>query len=443
MMAVDYFIDKKWDIKSLFNKWPYFLISLVWGAYGIIVLGKQGSLETNENTFELWQRLFIGSYSYLIYLIKVIVPFQMSPLYPYPSSLPASFYPTLLIAPIMIYIFWYGYKKQWFHLVFALTFFTVNIIFLLQILAAGQGFIADRFTYIAYFGFFFLGGYILDKFTAIPQWKLVTTSLAVLMVLCYTFVTINQVDIWKNSATLWTHVLKYYDKTTLPFGNRANYYRSKKMYKEALEDYDRAIKLKEDPQTFNSRARLYFDTANDTLTLNLALKDYNKAIELKKDDGEFWINRGATYARLGNLDKAIENINTGLKLKPNHATGYKNRSVLNSVLASRFPLGSQESKQYIQKAINDIDEYQKFNPYEADIWYEKARLKRNIGQLPSALEDVNKAIQMDGSKGLYYYERAIINNVSNNKVQARQDLNAATNLGFKEIDAATKAAILN
>lgn len=443
LIAVDYLLDKKFELKSVLNKWPMFLLSFAFGMYGIFVLKDQGSLETNESTFALWQRIFIGSYSYLIYLVKAIVPFRMSPLYPYPSSLPPLFYPTILIFPLAMYAAWKAYQRNWFVFVFSLVFFTTNIFFLLQILGAGQGFIADRFTYIAYFGLFFGFGYLLDKSMDNNIWKVPAISLASISILIYAFLTYNQVKIWENTGTLWTHVLKYYDKTTLPFGNRANYYRDKKMYKEALSDYASAIKLKEDAQTFNSRARLYFDTAgNDTTTLKLALSDYNKAISMKNDDGEFWINRGATYARLGNLEQALANIDQGLKLKPDHANGYLNRFVLNNVMAGRFPRNSVEELTFIEKALNDITKYQQFKPYESDNSYEKARLQRLLNRLPQALESINFAIKINGTKGLYYYERAIIQQMTGNNAAAKQDLNEAIRLGFKSIDPDVSSKIM-
>ena len=443
LVAVDYLLDRKFVLKSVINKWPMFLLSFAFGIYGLVVLKDQGSLETNESTFQMWQRIFIGSFSYIIYLVKSIVPFRLSPLYPYPSSLPSYFYPTILIFPLAAYACWVAYKKEWFVTVFSIVFFTANIFFLLQILGAGQGFIADRFTYIAYFGIFFGLGYILDKSTESVTWKIPALSISALAILIYSFLSYNQVKIWENTGTLWTHVLKYYDQTTLPFGNRANYYRDKKMYKEALSDYASAIRLKEDPQTFNSRARLYFDTAgNDTTTLKLALSDYNKAISMKKNDGEFWINRGATYARLGNLEQALLNIDQGLKLKPDHANGYLNRFVLNNAMATRFQRNSIEELSYLEKALNDISNYQKYKPYEADNSYEKARILRLLNRLPQAIEAINFAIRINSGNGLYYYERAIIQNVSGNNSAAIQDLNEAIKLGFKSIDPNVRAKIL-
>ena len=58
---------------------------------------------------------------------------------------------------------------------------------------------------------------------------------------------------------------------------------------------------------------MYFDTATDSTRLML-VKRLQQGHRIKTDDGEFLGQQGATYARLGNLDKAIENINTGLEV---------------------------------------------------------------------------------------------------------------------------------
>ncbi|HRG22527.1 MAG TPA: glycosyltransferase family 39 protein, partial [Saprospiraceae bacterium] len=113
MVAIDFLLDEKFELKSVINKWPYFLISFLWGVLGIVVLGSEGSLDTNDVTYPFWQRIFIGSFSYLVYLVKVVIPYELSPLYPYPPSMPAYFYPTIVMVPIVGYLAWMSYTKGW------------------------------------------------------------------------------------------------------------------------------------------------------------------------------------------------------------------------------------------------------------------------------------------------------------------------------------------
>ncbi len=427
MMAVDYFMDKKWEIKTIFNKIPFFILSLTFGIVGVVMLKEFGSLASAEDTinWNFFQRLFLGAFSFIIYLVKLIVPFRMSPLYPYPSSFPWYFYPSMLIAPVVIYTLYISYKKEYKALFFGLAFFIVNIIFLLQILGAGQGYLADRFTYIAYFGLFFVMAYYVEKYlTSNPNHTTTVAGIIGIYLVFFAAMTFQQNKIWKNSATLWTHVLKYYQQTTLPYGNRANYYRDNKMYKEALADYNKTISMKDaQPQAYNSRARLFFDLAKGRDTLLLALADYNKAISYYSTDGEFLVNRGATYARLGDVEKAIENFNQGLKLKPDHAVGYLNRSIMYNATGK------------IDLAHEDITSYLKLNPYNADLWYEKGRALRLLERPKEAIQAYDEAIKLkSNNKGLFHYERSRTYAGLNMMNEAKTDLQTAIQLGYNNID---------
>ncbi|MFT6333684.1 MAG: tetratricopeptide (TPR) repeat protein [Saprospiraceae bacterium] len=427
MLAVDYYLSGKITKKDIFQKGPYFILSLLFGLLGVFILDDQGSLESAA-TYPAWQRIFVGSYSYLIYLVKAIVPYKMSPLYPYASSLPLYYYPTIFLGPSVLYGLYYTYKNDlriWF---FGLAFFTVNIMFLLQILGAGQGFLADRFTYIAYFGLFFIAGYFFDKYiNETPKYKSPLMGAAVLIFIAFGFLTIKQNQVWKNSETLWSHVLKYYQNSTLPYGNRANYLRSQGRIQEALSDYSKSIALKPDgQQAYNSRARLYFDIAKSADTLRLALNDYNKAISLDPQNGEFYVNRGATFARLGDADNAIKDMTLGIQFKPDHAVGYLNRSVMYNQQGN------------VQAALEDINSYLNLKPYNADIWYEKARSLRGLNRINEAIPAYSRAIKINNGKAIYHYERGRTYSFLGKLAEAKVDILNAMNLGYKNVDPALK-----
>jgi len=429
IIAVDYYLDSKWKFSSIFNKIPFLVLSLIFGIIGIVTLKEFGSLATVDDTtnFNIFQRLFVGSFSFLMYLVKLIVPFRMSPLYPYPNHFPVYFYPTILMAPIVLYVLYKTYISQNKVVFFGLIFFIVNIIFLLQILGAGQGYLADRFTYIAYFGLFFIAAYYFEKALKIyPSKSQFIYGASGSYLLAFALLTLKQNKVWENSATLWTHVLKYYQATTLPYGNRANYYRDNKMYTEALADYNKTISMKDkQPQAYNSRARLFFDVAKGRDTLLLALQDYNKAIEYDSTDGEFRVNRGATYARLGDIEKAIEDFNAGLRLKPDHSVGYLNRSIM------------FQNQGRIDLALKDIESYLSLNPYNADLWYEKGRALRLLERPQEAIIAYNEALKYENpNRPLFFYERARTYAGMNMMNEAKADLQQAISYNYTGIDPA-------
>ncbi|MDQ3141606.1 MAG: tetratricopeptide repeat protein [Bacteroidota bacterium] len=413
-LAIDYWKGRTLNFKLVLEKWPYFLAALAFGIYGISVLQNQGSLETNVVHTGI-SRLFIGSYSFIVYLIKFIIPYPIIPLYPYPANLSVWHYVSLPAALIVLVGLWWAYKKNWRALVFGMIFFIFNIVFLLQILGAGQGYLADRFTYIAYIGLFFTLCYYLNEWVVKkPAHKQLIIPLFSIYLMVFALLSYRQCKIWKDSGTLWTHVIKYYDNTPLPFNNRANYNRDLKLYDQAIKDYNRAIELKAGHATYNSRARLFFNKNED----QKALIDYTKAIELSPK-AEYYVNRGAAHAKLGNMDASLKDLNKGLELDPSWKVGYLNRSIIYN-----------QSGNYAL-ALKDIDSYLKYDPQNADLWYEGGRCLRALNNNIKALEYYNRALQLKPNSGLFYLERGKTQKTLGNHQAGNNDFNRASQLGEK------------
>jgi tetratricopeptide (TPR) repeat protein len=415
MLVVDYYKERKLNFKLIWEKWYYFLAAFIYGCIGIYFLSQQGALDTNEGTQTGAMRILIGSYSFITYCIKWIYPYMMSPLYPYPDKLSIWHYlslPACLLIGFGIYI---AYKRNIRPLVFGFMFFFVNIVFLLQILGAGQGYLADRFTYIAYIGLFFISSYYIQSYlNKNPNQSSAIFAILGIYLVFLSYLTFKQTTIWKNSGTLWTHVLKYYKNTALPYGNRANYYRDNKQFDLALSDYNSAIALKAGHATYNSRAKLFFNKNEDVK----AIADYDKAISLHPQ-AEYYVNRGAAKAKLGRMNEALEDFNKGLEMDKNWKVGYLNRSIIHNQ-NGRFDL-----------ALADIDSYLRLDPNNGDLWYEGGRCSRALNNLNKAIEYYNKAIRLKPNVGLFYLERGRTHEMLGNKTAAEQDMQQASRLGEK------------
>lgn len=389
MLLVDYYYRRPLKINLVIEKWAFFLLSLIIGLVGVYFLRSQGSMEDATN-YTFLQRLMVGGYTLGVYLLKFIFPFKMSPLYPYPAILPPEVYAGPVVAIIILAFIYIAYRKDWRPYLFGILFFIVNVMFLLQVVGAGQGFLADRFTYIPYMGLMFMvayaGQWLYEHKSGVA--KPAMYAFGGLMVL-FLFLTWKQNQIWRNSDTLWTHVLKYHTNTALPFRNRANYRRDQGRIEEALNDYNSAITLKPDGALYNSRAKLYFNQQQ----YPQAMADYNRAIAADGSEGEYYINRGAVHALTGAYQAALEDFNKGLEINPNHANGYKNRSLVFQAL------------QQWENAYKDVEKYLTMHPEDADLWYEKGRLNNVFNRHQQALEDLDRAIRLNNQVGLYHYEK--------------------------------------
>jgi len=415
LVLIDYWWTSRLTIRQVLTKGHLFLGSLAFGLLGIYFLQSQGSLDSSTD-YSGFQRIFIGSTAYGVYLVKSIVPYRLSPLYPYPGEFPPIYYVSILSFVGAAGVLLWSFFKQKKHLFFSLAFFTANVFFLLQIKAAGQGFMADRFTYIAYFGLFYGFAFGYDRLKDKVSDPVKYGGIAAVL-LIYGVMTYQQSQVWKNSGTLWTHVLKYYTNTTLPYGNRANYYRDAGQKEKALADYTMTISLKpQEPGPYNSRARLYFDSGTDA-DLRKALTEYTLAIQRDGTKGEYYANRGATYARLGMAQEGLSDLDKAIEIEPDFLNTYLNRSVIHNQLGN------------VDEAIADLDYYIKYRPYQADLWFEIGRLLNGKNDYPNALIKLDRAISLNPNKGTFYIERAKARFSTGDKTGARNDLNSAKRLG--------------
>ena len=109
LVVIDYFSHKKFNYKTIVNKIPLFVISLVWGI--ITTIKNKGSIASSE-AFSLLERTLFAFYGIVNYLYKLIVPVNLSCFYPYPNlidgRLPIIFY----IAPfIVLFLAFLVYKS--------------------------------------------------------------------------------------------------------------------------------------------------------------------------------------------------------------------------------------------------------------------------------------------------------------------------------------------
>ena len=114
-----------------------------------------------------------------------------------------------------------------------------------------------------------------------------------------------------------------------------------------------------------------------------------RAIELDPNDAKVYYNRGITYGKKGEFDRAIEDFTKAIDLNPNYADAYYNRGVAYS------------NKGLVDYTIEDYTKVIALNPNYANAYY-------NRGKSMVAPERVGKSqIRPDEcqgkGQGYYYY----------------------------------------
>jgi len=144
-------------------------------------------------------------------------------------------------------------------------------------------------------------------------------------------------------------------------------------YKEAIKNFDKAIKL--DPfnaESFHSRG-----AAKDSLgNYEEAIKDYDQAILLNSNDAYFFNSRAVAKGNLGIYDEAIKDLDKGLKIDPTNKTLLENRNLIQNFIDEENFKNPNEKTSTIWKI-------------EGDILREEKKYKKSIIYYNNAIEQEN------------------------------------------------------
>ena len=117
---------------------------------------------------------------------------------------------------------------------FALLFYGINLILVLQFFAVGNAVIADRYTYIPLLGPFFLAGFYVQRYMDGKKGRipLVSGILLAAVVLSLVIISRKQASTWKDGGTLWDQAIKV-APSSKAYANRGMIYQKGRRYKKS------------------------------------------------------------------------------------------------------------------------------------------------------------------------------------------------------------------
>ncbi len=336
LLCIDLLMQRKWSKRLVIEKILFFVSSIICGGAAFYTQNHTGAI-ASFSTLTLAERFMYAAYGFIMYIAKLFDPLYLSTFYPYPfriypgNYLPKIFYAAPVIALAVVFIpliYTWKKKREYFRIVaFGMGFFVANVMFVLQFISVGAAIMADRYSYVAYFGLFFLLAFFLNevrkRFTsfAIPLIIVLLCLSGGLAYGCY-----QRTFVWHDSETLLTDAIEKYPLKKDPEGNydsknsgiaqlsykwRGNYYLDKGDLDKALQDYEVLITLRgADAKVFDRVAVIY--------TLR---KDYKKALEMFSRSIEeqntvykTYVDRCITYTLMGDTVSAFKDYVTGIQL---------------------------------------------------------------------------------------------------------------------------------
>jgi len=357
----------KWSLiyPLLLEKVPLFVLAVLSSIVTYIAAHSSGTAASLD---VLTPSVRIGNalVSYVVYIGKMIVPVNLAVFYPHPGNvvlwqvLGAAIF---LIAATSVVI-WKAKKLP--YLATGWCWYLGTLLPVIGIVQVGIQAMADRYTYVSLIGLFIMAAWGIPEL--LKNWKHRREILAVvsaLSILVFSIITWNQTGYWKNSITLFDHVLNVTRNNWLINNNRGLAYKNLGDYPQAIKDFDEAIRIKPEyaeayynrglahkalgnagqaiadysraisikpnmAEAYNNRGNAYGESGD----CNLALMDFKAALEINPSFAEAYMNRGNAYNCLGNYQQAIEDYGRAIEKKPDYAASYYNRAVAYSKMGN-------------------------------------------------------------------------------------------------------------
>lgn len=375
--------------KTWLPLWPFFLTALFFGVmainiqaggdfYGLIKPSTTTGALADMSTFTIGERLQFAGYGFMQYLVHFFWPVELSPYYPYPDR--ESFGGVLFkIAPLLMLLVLIGSLfslKKTKAVAMGMGFYFFTIVLVLQFISVGGVVMADRYTYLAYIGVALTLGLLVQQYRPPAQQRSILAGFTFLALLG-SIKTVQQIEVWQNSETLWTTAIALQTKDGQPL----------------LANMVQPLNIR--GGYYGKRAQASKSLAEQQQYLQKSFKDFNQAAQLGSNDVNVYKGLGNSYGMAGNSKQAQAR---QLQQQGNTATSQR-------LL--------QQAQQDFQKAIGYYTKVMQINPQESvDAYFNRGVTYSIIREHAKAIADYTVFIQNTPqqvgdaylNRGLSYYE---------------------------------------
>lgn len=332
------------------EKLIFVAIALPFAVIGVFSVGRSGALASLE-THGVAARLAQVFFGMGFYLSKTLLPAGLSPLYQIPPGYSLWNWPSLIggvTALAMTWVFYHLRNRRPAGLA-SWLYYLALLAPVLGGVANGPQLVADRYSYLSCLSWAVLAGGVLLFFwrKAVPRSLERRAALGICAASIITVLAIltwQQSLVWRNTETLWTHVIKKDPRSSFAHYNLAREVARQGRRQEAIDHYREALRIRPyDPEAHNNLGLLLAVTGE----FDASLAELRRAIEIAPQYAKAYFNLGRVLARQGDLDAAVENLEKALKLDPGEAEIHL---ALGTVLTrmDRSPEAGEQFKQAVR-----------------------------------------------------------------------------------------------
>jgi tetratricopeptide (TPR) repeat protein len=313
----------------LLEKLPFFALS---AASALATYLAQDTAGATFKTIPLDLRLANAAISVVRYLGKLVWPFGLSVLYPYPASWPTAAVAAavLLLVGVTALALWQAPRRPW--IVVGWLWFLGMLVPVIGIVQVGVQAMADRYTYLP-----ILGVQIALLWT-LREWVLrdaararIASAAVVALLLFLALRTWQQVGVWQSSITLFTQATEVTDDNYLAYSNLGMALASAERFPDAERSFRRVLEI--DPPHFPDKTMWENDyMVRYALAVTLikqarydeAGEQLGRVLERVPDYLDANSHYGTILAMQGRLDDARRHFERAVEHQPDSATALFN-----------------------------------------------------------------------------------------------------------------------
>ena len=371
------------------EKVPFLFLAALAGIIAPLAQQDAGAV-ASLRVHGLASRLAQSLYGLVFYLWKTILPLDLSPLYEVPPHLNPFAWPFLVSGAVVVAISIgvFVLRHRWPAGFASWLCYAIIVAPVLGIVQSGRQMVADRYSYLSCLAWaIVIGGclyyYLRQRNTGHRDagWKhSLAASVAAVIIFTLSILTWRQITVWRDTDTLWKHVLAVTDKSTFRSGT-----------------------------AHHLVGRFYSDRGD----LNRAIEHLHLSIEIEPTDATTYTDLGAALARQGNLEEAIRNLQHAIALSPTLSLAHFN---LGNAFALQGHFG--QAKEHLQDAL-------RIKPDYPEAYNNLGKVLAAEGQLDKAIDLFRQAVKIQPEFAEAHHSLAMALAEKGKQEEAAQELQEA------------------
>lgn len=366
--------------KLVLEKIPLLALSLASVYLAYLCQHSMGAVVSLES--HSWgARLANASQSYVLYLRNMVWPLNLTTLYPLPDQFSALYVvgSLLLLIGITVTAIWFRRKAP--HLIVGWLWYLGTLVPVIGILKMGaMTAMTDHYMYVSLLGIYIAIAWQLTAWVKQnPKTKSFVCGLVALTLITLATLSSKQIATWRNSETLWKHVLSVGKESEIAHNNLGEALLESNRVEEALGHYLNAVRIAPDYFEAHSNAGRALMILGRT---NEALASYRTAIAIAPNSAEVHYNCGIALQRQKRWVEAIKHYEEALRIKPQFAVAHSKCGI------SLRALGRT------QEAIEHYQQATKIDPGFVKVYNNHGAALQSLGRNAEAIQQFEQALRI-------------------------------------------------